>query len=187
MSYCGIAPGHLLHGPYHQDEHGFPTRDDRVIFERLVLEINQAGLSWLVTLKKRPGFRAAFADYDLDAVAAYGPAEVERLSADLAIVRNRRKIEAVIENARRLVALRQRHGSLAAWLDSHHPMTKPDWLRLLKRELVFMGGEIAGEFLMSLGYLPGAHDADCPVQARVLAANPPWLTAARNGFANWPA
>src|SRR5437764_15282974 len=95
-AYCRAAPGHSLHGPYHDLEYGFPATDESVLFERLVLEINQAGLSWLTVLQKRPAFRAAFADFDVDRVAGFGEADTLRLLADPGIVRNRQKIAAVI-------------------------------------------------------------------------------------------
>jgi DNA-3-methyladenine glycosylase I len=174
QTYCDAAPGHMFHGPYHDTEYGFPSRDDAVLFERLVLEINQAGLSWLTILKKRGAFTAAFAGWDLDRVAAFGQDDVERLLADPGIIRNKLKVNAAIENARRLLALRAAHGSFAAWLDEHHPRPKEEWVKLFRKNFVFTGGEIVGEFLMSLGYLPGAHVASCPVQARVLALRPPW-------------
>ena len=107
-AYCRAAPGHPLHGPYHDSEYGFPSADERVLFERLVLEINQAGLSWLTILAKRPAFRAAYAGFEVDRVAAFGSDEVARLLADPGIVRNRLKIEAAIENAVRIRALRRR-------------------------------------------------------------------------------
>src|ERR1700757_1813811 len=97
-SYCIHAPGHPFHGPYHESEYGFPSRDDRVLFERLILEINQPGLHRLTPLKKREPFRAAFDDFDVDKVAAYGGRERRRLMADAGIIRNRLKIEATIEN-----------------------------------------------------------------------------------------
>lgn len=172
--YCDVAPGHPVHGPYHDHEYGFPTSDDRVLFERLCLEIMQAGLSWLIVLKKRPALAAAFDGFDVDLVAAYGPDQVQRLLADAGIIRNRRKIEAIIENARRWRDLRDRHGSLAAWLAAHHPRDKTAWVKLFRQTFVFMGGEVVGEFLMSIGYLPGAHRADCPVFARIAQAAPPW-------------
>jgi DNA-3-methyladenine glycosylase I len=174
MGYCEAAPGHPFHGPYHDTEYGFPSSDDRVLFERLVLEINQAGLSWLTILKKRAAFRAAFAQWDVDRVAAFGPAEVERLLGDAGIIRNRLKVDAAIRNARRIVELRREHGSFGAWIAAHHPRGKEEWVKLFRREFAFMGGEIVGEFLMSLGYLPGAHVPECPVYARLLALDPPW-------------
>lgn len=176
--YCDIAPGHPFHGPYHDSEYGFPTRDEAALFERLALEINQAGLSWLTVLKKRAAFRAAFAAFDVDRVAAFGEDDKARLMADAGIIRNRLKIDAVIENARTIQVLRAEYGSFAGWLDAHHPRPKEQWLKLFKRTFRFTGGEIVGEFLMSLGYLPGAHRPDCPIHGRICALNPPWLTAA---------
>jgi DNA-3-methyladenine glycosylase I len=174
-SYCIIAPTHPIHGPYHDTEYGFPLRDDQRLFERLALEINQAGLSWLTILKKKDAFHQAFEGFDLDRVAAYGPADEARLLSDAGIIRNRLKVQAVIENARRLIAIREQYSSFAAWLDAHHPLSKDDWRKLFKRTFVFTGGEIVGEFLMSTGYLPGAHAPDCPVYAQIIVLNPPWL------------
>src|SRR5581483_3353673 len=180
-TYCAIAPSHPIHGPYHDNEYGFPLRDDARLFERLALEINQAGLSWLTILKKKDAFHQAFEGFDLDRVAAYGPAEQARLLGDPGIVRNKLKIAAVIENARRLCAIRDQYGSFAGWLDHHHPLGKDEWRKLFKRTFVFTGGEIVGEFLMSTGYLPGAHKPGCPIYPRIVALDPPWLRAARSG------
>jgi DNA-3-methyladenine glycosylase I len=163
-----------MHGPYHEREYGFPSSDESVLFERLTLEINQAGLSWLTVLRKRPAFRAAFADFAVDRVAAFGEAEIERLLRDAGIVRNRLKIEAVIANARRIQELRRSHGSYDAWLQAHHPRSPAEWTRLFRQHFRFTGGLIVGEFLMSLGYLPGAHEPSCPVYERILALAPPW-------------
>lgn len=175
MSYCRAAQGHPYHGPYHDHEYGFPVSGDDELFERLVLEINQAGLSWLTVLKKRENFRRAYSGFSIDAVAAYGEVDRERLLADAGIVRNRLKVDAAIHNARRIIELRASHGSFATWLAQHHPLDKAGWVRLFKRSFRFTGGEIVGSFLMSIGYLPGAHDADCPVSERIRATNPPWL------------
>lgn len=179
MSYCTIAPGHPQHGPYHDREYGFPISDDAALFERLVLEINQAGLSWLTILTKRENFRQAFDRFDLDTVAAYGSRERARLLADAGIIRNRLKVDAAIENARRLIAIRESHGSFAAWLETHHPQDKAAWVKLFKDTFAFTGGEITGEFLLSTGYLPGAHDEICPVYRRIARLRPPWMRGAR--------
>jgi DNA-3-methyladenine glycosylase I len=175
--YCRVAPGHPFHGPYHETEYGFPLRDDAELFERLVLEINQAGLSWLTILKKREAFRAAFDRFVPERVAAYGARDRARLMRDREIIRNRLKIDAAIENARRVLELRAAHGSFAAWLDAHHPRPKPDWVKLFRETFRFTGGEITGEFLLSTGYLPGAHAKTCPVYARILRLDPPWARA----------
>lgn len=167
MSYCDIAPGHPFHGPYHDEEYGFPITDDDALFERLVLEINQAGLSWLTILKKRDAFRRAFDGFQLARVARYTPARRERLLRDAGIIRNRLKIDAAIENAKRIRALQKTHGSFAEWLEAHHPRTAEEWVKLFKKTFVFTGGEITTSFLLSIGLLPGAHDATCPVYARL--------------------
>ena len=177
MNYCEIAPGHPWHGPYHDHEYGFPQTDDAILLERLALEINQAGLSWLTVLKKRQAFRKAFDFFDLDQVAGYGDAERTRLLVDASIIRNRRKIDAVIENARRLGRIRGDYGAFAVWLQAHHPLTKEQWVRLFKEHFVFVGGEIVGEFLLSIGYLPDAHVPTCPVYRRIARLHPPWMNA----------
>jgi DNA-3-methyladenine glycosylase I len=175
VSYCDAAIGHPFHGPYHDREYGFPVRGEDALFERLVLEINQAGLSWLTILKKREAFREAFRGFDLARVARFGERDRRRLLADEGIIRNRLKVDAAIENAKRILALPQ--GSFAAWLDAHHPRTKDEWVKLFKRTFVFTGGEITSSFLMSAGYLPGAHEESCPVYAKVLKAKPRWATS----------
>jgi DNA-3-methyladenine glycosylase I len=174
-TYCDFAPGHPVHAPYHDREYGFPLEDEAGLFERLVLEINQAGLSWELMLKKRPGFRAAYAGFEVDKVAAFKEKDRQRLLADAGVIRNRLKVDAAIENARRIQALRQSHGGFAQWLAAHHPRDKAAWVKLFKQSFRFTGGEIVGEFLMSIGYLPGAHRADCPAAKRIARLRPPWM------------
>ncbi|MGZ8398506.1 MAG: DNA-3-methyladenine glycosylase I [Gemmatimonadales bacterium] len=174
QTYCDVAPGHEWHGPYHEREYGFPLENDDELFERLMLEINQAGLSWLTILKKREAFQQAYGGFDPEVVAAYGDADRARLLADHGIIRNRLKVDAAIENARRILELRSTHGSFAGWLAAHHPRAKDEWLKLFKQTFRFTGGEIVGEFLMSIGYLPGAHAPSCPVYSRILKKRPPW-------------
>ncbi len=177
MSYCDYIRSESAREPhisYHDTEYGYPADDDSVLFERLILEINQAGLSWETILKKRAGFRAAYDDFDVERVARYDEAEVARLLADPGIIRNRLKVAAAIHNAKVILALQGEFGSFAAWLDNSHPLTKEEWVKLFKRTFKFTGGEIVGEFLMSLGYLPGAHDEQCPVGLQILALQRPW-------------
>ena len=176
-SYCAIAPHHEFHGPYHDTEYGFPTSDETALFERLVLEINQAGLSWLTILKKRAGFRAAYDGFDVDRVAAYGEDDRARLLADAGIIRNRLKVDAAISNAVVVQQLRDRHGSFHGWLETNSPRAKDEWVKLFKKTFRFTGGEITGEFLMSTGWIPGAHPPACPVAIEILALSPPWAAA----------
>jgi DNA-3-methyladenine glycosylase I len=172
--YCEVAPGHPFHGPYHDSEYGFPLHDDDALFERLVLEINQAGLSWLTILKKRNAFRKAYRGFEIERVARFGARDRARLLADAGIIRNRLKVEAAIDNARRIRDLQDEFGSFKAWLDHHHPLPKSDWVKLFRQTFRFTGGEIVGEFLMSTGYLPGAHHENCPVYRRIIRAKPAW-------------
>lgn len=174
--YCAIAQGDPWHGPYHDREHGFPLHRDEELFERFVLEINQAGLSWLTILKRKDNFAPAFDGFDIDRVAAYGPEDQARLLADTGIIRNRLKVAATIDNAKRIVALRPEYGSFKGWLDAHHPLDKADWVKLFRKTFRFAGPEIVGEFLMGTGYLPGAHREDCPVYAEIAKLKPAFLT-----------
>jgi DNA-3-methyladenine glycosylase I len=173
--YCNTHPEDTYNCQYHDNEYGFPIVDDNLLFERLVLEINQAGLSWITILKKAENFRRAYDGFDVATVAAYDEAERARLLEDAGIIRNRLKVNAAIENARRILAIQQEYGSFKRWLDVHHPQDKAAWTKLFKRTFVFTGGEIVGEFLMSTGYLAGAHSPDCPIYARVAACLPPWI------------
>jgi DNA-3-methyladenine glycosylase I len=177
--YCATLPADDPNRAYHDHEYGFPIADDAGLFERLVLEINQAGLSWITILKKIASFERAYGGFDIDTVAAYGPGDVERLMADAGIIRNRRKIDAAIENARRLGVVRAEFGSFKKWLEAHYPRGKDEWVRLFKKYFVFVGGEIVGEFLMSTGYLPGAHAEGCPVREKSINAGAAW---ARHGM-----
>ncbi len=176
--YCLIAPGHPVHDYYHANEYGFPQRDERELFERLVLEINQAGLSWETILKKREGFRAAYDGFDVDRVAPHAEQDIARLLSDPGIIRNRLKVLAAIHNAQVIQQLRASHGSFAAWLDAHHPRNKADWVKLFKKTFRFTGGDhrrIPDE----PGLPARCARRDCPVHARLLMLSPPWLQAAR--------
>ena len=180
-SYCeAIAMGFLkkedweLHKTYHDLNYGFPIEEDNELFCRLVLEINQAGLSWTIILKKQDGFRTAYHNFNIKKVAAYTSKDFDRLMNDGSIVRNRLKINAAIENARTILQLQQEHKSFKKWLDLHHPKTRAEWTKLFKKTFRFTGGEIVNEFLMSIGYLPGAHQAGCAVYKKVIEAKPLW-------------
>jgi DNA-3-methyladenine glycosylase I len=172
--YCTTLPPGNPDRLYHDADYGFPLTDDQSLFCRLVLEINQAGLSWSTILKKKENFLRAYDGFDIDIVAAYGETDRQRLLADVGIIRNRLKVNAAIENARRLQGIRRSHGSFHGWLAAHHPLDKPGWLKLFKQSFVFVGGEIVGEFLMSTGWLPGAHIPGCPAGDRARAAGAPW-------------
>lgn len=180
MSYCTAIenmpePRKTLHKNYHDKLYGFPIHDDNELFCRLVLEINQAGLSWETILKKEATFRSAYDNFDIKKVAAYTETDRERLLSDAGIIRNKLKVNAAIENAKTIIALQKEFGSFEKWLEHHHPKTKEEWVKLFKKTFKFTGGEIVNEFLMSIGYLKGAHDTNCKVHEHILTKKPMWL------------
>lgn len=179
MSYCNYiasqsAVADQLHKIYHDTQYGFPIHDDNELFCRLILEINQAGLSWTTILKKQEGFRKAYHHFNIKKVAAYREKDIERLLNDAGIIRNRLKVHAAVENAKTILALQKQFGSFKNWLDEQHPLSKEEWTKLFRKTFRFTGGEIVNEFLMSTGYLPGAHSENCPVYKKVLKAKPAW-------------
>lgn len=179
MSYCSAIESltgdkKTLHKVYHDNHYGFPIHDDNELFGRLIMEINQAGLSWETILRKEATFRKAYDNFDIQKVALYTEVDRERLLADAGIIRNRLKINAAIENAKTILNLQEEYGSFEKWLEHHHPRTLQEWVKLFKKTFKFTGGEIVNEFLMSIGYLPGAHITGCPIYDEILAAKPMW-------------
>ena len=178
-TYCEYVlthPEDEFNKRYHDTEYGFPLKDDNLLFERLVLEINQAGLSWITILKKAENFRKAYHGFDIDKIAAYREEDRERLLADAGIIRNRLKVNAAIENAKRIQELRKEFGSFKGWLDANRTLSKEEWIQLFRKTFVFTGGEIVNEFLVSTGYLAGAHDKDCPIYKKVASLRPAWMS-----------
>lgn len=176
-SYCSAIQGmkaddQQLHKDYHDNQYGFPILEDNELFCRLILEINQAGLSWTTILKKQATFRKAYHQFNIKKVAAYGDADVQRLLGDVGIIRNRLKVQAAIENAKTILVLQKEFGSFKNWLDGHHPKTREEWTILFKKTFRFTGGEIVNEFLVSTGYLPGAHVPECRVYKNWINAKP---------------
>lgn len=177
-SYCqAVANLELsnVHRLYHDTAYGFPIEDDNELFGRLILEINQAGLSWTTILNKQDNFRRAYEGFYIAKVAAYSELDRQRLLSDPGIIRNRLKIDAAIANAQRILEIQAEYGSFKNWLDQHAPLAKDEWVKLFKRNFKFTGGEITNEFLVSTGYLPGAHDLDCPIYEVTIAQKPAWL------------
>ncbi len=179
ITYCDFVQNKgkdTVHRDYHDKEYGFPIDDDNLLFARLVLEINQAGLSWETILKKKDNFFKAFDDFNIDKVARYSDKKKEKLMLDAGIIRNRLKIEAAIHNAKTIKVIQKESGSFKNWLDKHHPKTKEEWVKLFKVTFRFTGGEIVNEFLMSTGYLPGAHTESCDVYKKIMRQKPKWAT-----------
>ncbi|HUM97951.1 MAG TPA: DNA-3-methyladenine glycosylase I [Chitinophagaceae bacterium] len=183
-SYCKFVKDldqSSVHRIYHDTEYGFPIEDDNLLFARLVLEINQAGLSWDTILKKKENFFKAFDGFNIAKIARYTEKKKEKLMQDAGIIRNRLKIEAAIYNAKTIIALQKEFESFKNWLDIQHKKihnceqdSKGEWVKLFKQHFRFTGGEIVNEFLMSTGYLPGCHSEDCAVYKKVLLKKPRW-------------
>ena len=176
-TYCEFIQNkgkETVHQHYHDSEYGFPIEDDNLLFARLVLEINQAGLSWETILKKKDNFLKAFDGFNIDRVARYSEKKKAKLMQDSGIIRNRLKIEAAIHNAKCIKIIQKESGSFKNWLDKNHPKTKEEWVKLFKLTFRFTGGEIINEFLMSTGYLPGAHAETCAVYKKILKQKPKW-------------
>ena len=184
MSYCKAIPNikeadREVHKTYHDKYYGFPIESDDELFCRLILEINQAGLSWTTILKKQETFRKAYHNFDIKKVASYKEKDFTRLMNDEGIIRNRLKINAAIENAKSILALQKEHGSFKNWIDKNHPLIKDEWVKLFKKTFRFTGGEIVNEFLMSTGYLPGAHEEGCSIYNKVIKSKPAWNKKSR--------
>jgi len=176
-SYCKVVENKEesnVHRYYHDHEYGFPIHDDNELFCRLVLEINQAGLSWDTILKKQQNFRNAYSHFDIKKVADYTEKDRVRLLSDAGIIRNKLKVNAAIYNANVILELQKEHGSFKNWLDTNHPLTKDEWVKLFKKTFKFTGGEITNEFLMSSGYLSGAHCETCSIFKKIEKQNPKW-------------
>jgi DNA-3-methyladenine glycosylase I len=180
-AWCGDDP---LYVAYHDDEWGVPSRDDRHLFEMLLLEGAQAGLSWITILRKRDAYRRAFAGFDPRRVARFTPARIAKLLQDPGIVRNRLKVESAVGNARAFLAMQQEHGAFAGWLWSfvdgepvrNHPRTPRDVpartplsdaisKALKKRGFRFVGSTIVYAYLQAVGVVDD-HAASCWKNAR---------------------
>ncbi len=177
--WCASTPDYIA---YHDAEWGFPVADDRRLFEKLSLEGFQSGLSWRTILAKRENFRSAFAAFDIEAVASFGAADVERLLQDAGIVRHRGKIEAVINNARRAIDLVAETGSLAAYVwrfeaeAPPHPelaSTSPASIAmskdLKKRGWAFVGPTTVHAFMQAMGLI-NDHAVGCAIREKAMAA-----------------
>jgi DNA-3-methyladenine glycosylase I len=178
MNYCEFCLGKTEDNPhriYHDERYGFPVIDDEELFGRLILEINQAGLSWDTILKKEKSFRSAYQNFKVSVIAKFDLEDEKRLMTEPGIIRNRAKIKAVIYNAQRVLDITEEYGSFSKWLDHHHPKSLDEWNKLFKKTFKFVGLNIVREFLMSIGYLSGAHDDKCPVYQRIKVLLPKWM------------
>jgi DNA-3-methyladenine glycosylase I len=158
-----------IHKIYHDTQYGFPINDDNELFGRLILEINQAGLSWTTILNKQNNFRKAYASFNIQKVANYSQKDINRLLSDPGIIRNKLKVNAALYNAKQILRIQKEFGSFKSWLENNRLRKLEDWVKLFKKTFKFTGGEITKEFLISTGYLKGAHLKSCPVFLKIIS------------------
>lgn len=176
-SYCSAVAAKQyssLHSVYHDTEYGFPVTNDDALFGRLLLEINQAGLSWDTVLKKKDSLRKAYADFSIETIAQFTEKDINNLLANPGVIRMRKKIEAIIYNANIVLKLQKEAGSFAKWISDQNIENKEDGVKIFKKHFRFTGNEITNEFLMGTGYLKGAHEPTCPIYNEVIKAKPQW-------------
>lgn len=174
-TYCADKTEDNIHKNYHDCHYGFPIENDDELFGRLILEINQAGLSWETILKKQDNFKQAYAQFSIEKIANFTEDDRSNLLENPGIIRNRLKVNAAIHNAQQIIQLKEEFGSFRQWLNHHHPKTREEWTKLFKKTFKFVGGEIVNEFLMSTGYLKGAHDENCIIFDVVAKKQPKWM------------
>ena len=162
-SYCSNLEEENLHKIYHDQHYGLKIDSDNELFGRLILEINQAGLSWNTILMKQENFRQAFDHYDISTIANYDEEKINSLLQNAGIIRNKLKVHAVIHNAQQILKIQDEFGSFKNWIEKHHPLLKEEWVKLFKKNFKFVGGEIVNEFLMSTSNLDGAHEENCSI------------------------
>jgi DNA-3-methyladenine glycosylase I len=190
LARCGWACSSPEYQVYHDSEWGQPVRDDKGLYERLTLEAFQSGLSWITILRKRPAFRAAFANFEIEKVAAFGEADIDRLLADAGIVRNRAKVEAAVANARAAADLpegiavllwsfaptrRRRRPKTFAEVPATTPESTAMAKELKRRGFRFVGPTTAYALMQATGMVDD-HLTKCwvpPVEATVIRASEP--------------
>jgi len=171
MSYCkncANLPSDNVHRVYHDTAYGFPIEDDFELFGRLILEINQAGLSWDTILKKQSTFYEAYDAYDYHKIAAYEQQKIDELLSNPGIIRNRLKVNAAIHNAQKIIELNQQFGSFKNWIESQNAKSLDEWVKIFKKNFKFVGKEIVNEFLMSISVLEGAHESYCEIHHQII-------------------
>jgi DNA-3-methyladenine glycosylase I len=169
-SYCQYVnqlPLENLHRQYHDHQYGFKLKNDNELFGRLILEINQAGLSWTTILNKKENFKTAYSNFNIHKIASYSKKEINQLLSNKGIVRNNLKIKAIIFNAQKVVEIQNEFGSFYNWLNNKKGYDLTNWVTLFKKTFKFTGGEITKEFLMSTGFVDGAHIKTCPIYSLI--------------------
>ena len=166
--YCNGLPKNDMHRIYHDEVYGRKCRDDQELFGRLILEINQAGLSWSTILKKSESIRSAYANFNIQQIAAFDEAKINALMNDEGIIRHRGKIKAIIHNAQQILELKKQYRSFFHWIEEKGEITLDEWIKVFKKSFKFVGKEIVKEFLMGTGFIEGSHEPTCPKYMKLI-------------------
>jgi len=152
QTYCDYVANlenNNLHKIYHDEQYGFPIKDDNELFGRLILEINQAGLSWTTILKKQNNFRKAYSGFKIKKIAEYDDNAIKQLLDNSGIIRNKLKVNAAIYNAQQILSIQKEFGSFRLWLENNQFRELDDWVNLFKKTFKFTGKEQAKRSLKS--------------------------------------
>lgn len=161
-SYCRNQPKESIHHWYHDEVYGKMSKNDDELFGRLILEINQAGLSWNTILQKYDGLKKAYSNFNIEQVASYNEENIANLMTNKNIIRHELKIKSIVYNARQILIIQKEFGTFKKWILQQNQNSLEFWTKLFKKNFKFVGKEIVKEFLLSNGVMTGAHDNNCP-------------------------
>ena len=157
-----------MHRIYHDTVYGQKCEDDQELFGRLILEINQAGLSWSTILKKSESIRSAYVNFNIQQIADFDNTKIKALMKDSGIIRHRGKIKAIIYNAQQVLKIQEQYHSFFEWIEEKGEITLDEWIKVFKKSFKFVGKEIVKEFLMGTGFIEGAHEPACPMYTKLI-------------------
>ena len=165
-SYCSALPKDNIHRQYHDHVYGQSCKEDNALFGRLILEINQAGLSWNTILQKSESIKKAYAGFDIEKIASFREPQIEELMNNSGVIRHRGKINAIVHTAEQIIAIQNDCHSFFNWLTQKGEISLEEWIKVFKKSFKFVGKEIVKEFLMSTGFIGGAHEPTCPMHEK---------------------
>ena len=156
-----------MHRWYHDEVYGQMSKNDDELFGRLIMEINQAGLSWGIVLNKYPDLKKAYANFSIAKIAAFKDKDILALKNNPRVIRHELKIRSIVYNAQQILSIQKEFGTFENWISQNQQNSIENWTSIFKKKFKFVGKEIVSEFLMSNGMIPGAHNEDCPVYLKL--------------------
>ena len=166
-SYCRNQPENSMHRWYHDKVYGRMSKTDDELFGRLIMEINQAGLSWEIVLNKYSDIKKAYANFSIAKIATFKDKEIEAIKNNSKVIRHELKIRSIVFNAQQILSIQKEFGTFGNWISKNRQNSIENWTSIFKKNFKFVGKEIVSEFLMSNGMIAGAHDEDCPVYLKL--------------------